>query len=65
MTNVQFESEEDNGGFHLRPVPPPKGFYQLFIKNGWAKNTEEAGKIMATIALVAALIAILYPFLFG
>ncbi len=65
MTNVEFESEEDNGGFHLRPVPPPKGMYQFFIKHGFAKNMEDAGKLMLVIAVVAIIIGIAYPFLFG
>jgi hypothetical protein len=60
---VKFDEEKD--GFRVRPIDPPKGFYKFFIQNGFAKNNEEAGKIMAMIAVGAILIAVLYPFIFG
>lgn len=68
VNGVQFNTEEEDkqyGGFRFRPIEPPKGFYEFFVKNGFAKNNEEAGKLMLAITIGAIIIGILYPFVFG
>lgn len=68
MTDVRFDTEEEDlksVGFVIKPLEPPKGFYRFFIKLGVAKNNEEAGRIMAVIAILAVSVGILYPLVFG
>jgi hypothetical protein len=68
MTDVRFDTEEEDlkgVGFVIKPLEPPKGFYRFFIKLGVAKNNHEAGRIMAGIAILAVIIGIMYPIIFG
>lgn len=68
MTDVRFDSEEEelrSPLFVIRPLEPPQGYYQFIIKLGLAKDNEEAGKVMAIVAMGAVVVAILYPFIFG
>lgn len=65
MTNVQFDSEREESRFRLRPLEPPRGLYEFVIKLGLAKDNKEANIVLLIITGLAALIGILYPFMFG
>lgn len=62
---VQFDSEEELRKFRAPSDSSGGGLYQFFIKLGLAKNNKEAEKVMMIVAVVAIIIAIVYPFVFG
>jgi hypothetical protein len=59
MTNVTF-NEEKSAPSQTRS---PKGLYKLAIKLGLAKDEREAKVVLLAVALIAALVAVIYPLL--